>query len=106
MLVENEAGWFSWLVRSFEAQPLDIMGQMVEGLPDQGALFGAETVEGFRHEIVADAEAGEGALDAFDDRGRMTANRIQTAADAHDLRLQFLGALQVSRASSLGEADV
>ena len=73
---------------------------------DQLAFRGAEAVKRFGHEIVADAQAGQRAFDAFDDRGGIFADAIKRIADALDLLLQFLRAGEISGAMRFDQFDV
>ncbi len=65
-------------LESREESELGELGRkFAETLHDNGALFGAETMERLCHEIAANAKAVEGAFDALDQRRGMPADFIE-----------------------------
>ena len=72
----------------------------------KGAFVGAETVERLGHKVVANAEAGERAFDALDDRGGIFSDAIERIADALDLLLQLLRAGEIPGAMGFAQFDV
>ena len=77
-------------------QLLDSQRQFREMALDFCPRLGAETVKRLRHEIIADAEAGQGAFGAIDAGVGMLSNLIKRIADLHDLRVQLHASANVA----------
>src|SRR5690349_6965925 len=73
---------------------------------NQRTFFSSETMKWFSHEIVTDAQAGEGALDPFDDGGGMAADVIEGVAYTLNLRLQRTGLDKIAGAKGGTELHI
>ena len=56
------------------------------------SLLGAEPMKRLGHEIAANPQAGQAALDCLDDRRRVASDLIERLADMHHLGMELLGA--------------
>ena len=59
--------------------------QFPDVLANKVVLGSAEAVEGFSHEVIANAQAGQGAFEAFDAGGLVGANGVNGLGQAHHL---------------------
>lgn len=73
---------------------------------DALALRLVEAVEGLGHEVFADIEEGERALDPLDDRGRVAADAVEVVADHHHLRMERADTGEVARSRGFEELHV
>src|ERR1035438_7738906 len=70
------------------------------------SLLGAEPMKRLGHEVAANPQAGQAALDSLDDRRRVVADLIERLADMHDLGMELLGAGYIAGAGRFTELDV
>src|SRR5215469_16995637 len=73
---------------------------------DHFAFLGAEAMERFGHEIIANALARQSAFETLDHGRRMSAYMIQRVSNLHDGVVKYPGARNVARTHSFKQADV